>query len=122
MIEKISKSDTNPVIIIPYHIDYTDDRPPLYDKDGNLYGLKIALSKSSQWAYEKEVRAISRTPGIHHFSRLQISRVFTGVRISTANKRLVKEAITVMNKEEKNRCKLIELSMAFNTYKFVEVS
>ncbi|HGY5112381.1 TPA: DUF2971 domain-containing protein [Citrobacter freundii] len=121
IIEKISKS-ADKIIIVPFDVNYTDKRPALYDKNGNMSGLDIALSKSTQWDYEKEVRALSNYEGIHQFSRLQISRVFTGVRISKENKVKVKDAITDMNKEMRSRCKFTELSIAFDSYKFVELN
>ncbi|WP_449546434.1 DUF2971 domain-containing protein [Lelliottia amnigena] len=121
MIARISKSE-NPIIIVPFDVDYTDMRPALYDKEGNMEGLNIALSKSTQWAYEKEVRALSNREGIHEFSRFQITKVFAGVRTNKENKAAIKRAIVDMNKEIKSRCKFVELGMAFDSYKFVELN
>lgn len=120
MIAKISKSD-DPIIIVPFDVNYTDKRPTLYDKNGDMHGLNIALSKSTQWKYEKEVRALSNFEGIHQFSRLQITKIYTGVRTSKEDKVTIKGAIADMNKEIKSRCKLTELSIAFDSYKFVEL-
>jgi len=120
VIEKISRSQPN-VVIVPSEVKYTDDRQPLYDKNGQLFGLNIALSKSTQWAYEKEVRALSNREGIHHFSRLQISKVFTGVRINEIDKVSVKNAVGKMNSSIGTKCKVVELCMAFDSYQFVEL-
>ncbi|MEO3321696.1 DUF2971 domain-containing protein [Enterobacter cloacae] len=121
MIARISKSE-NPIIIVPFDVNYTDMRPALYDKQGNMEGLNIALSKSTQWAYEQEVRALSNREGIHEFSRFQITKVFAGVRANNENKAKIKGAIIDMNKEIKSRCKFVELGMAFDSYKFVELN
>ncbi len=115
----IAQETPNMMFVLPFYVDYTDDRPPLYDKDGVIEGLNIAYSKSSQWRYEKEVRAFSLEEGIHNFSRRQITKVYMGVRMSDANKRAIKKAVLEMNKEAGSRCKTVELSMAFNSYKFV---
>lgn len=121
VISKISQSTPDLPIIIPFDVDYTDERPTLYNKNGEVNGLTIALSKSTQWSYEKELRALGSKEGIQHFSRVQISKVFTGVRISNENKSAIRKAITDMNKELNIRCRMVELSMAFDRYKFVEL-
>lgn len=121
IINKISQTTPSEPIIVPFHVNYSGKRPPLYDKNGDMYGLDIALSKSTQWSYEQEVRALSNREGIHHFSRYQITKVFTGVRITDINKAKVKNTVLQMNKDLNTRCKLVELSMAFDSYNFVEL-
>ncbi|MEG5733365.1 DUF2971 domain-containing protein [Enterobacter bugandensis] len=121
IVKAVLNSGRNDPLIVPFRVRYSDHRPPLFDKNGDLLGLEIALSKSTQWSYEQEVRALSNREGIHHFSRLQISKVYTGVRISDANKNALKRTIANMNQELNMRCKLVELGMSFRNYQFVEL-
>lgn len=121
IVNAVLNSKHNAPLVVPFRVRYSGQRPPLFDKNGNFLGLEIALSKSTQWAYEQEVRALSNREGVHHFSRLQISKVYTGVRVSSENRNALKKVISEMNHELSMRCKLVELGMAFHTYKFIEL-
>ncbi|OAT23493.1 hypothetical protein M977_00743 [Buttiauxella gaviniae ATCC 51604] len=121
IVGKIAQQSPNSPIILPIHVVYSDDRLPLCDKDGIINGFNPVFVKSTQWSYEKEVRAYCPNDGIQPFNRLQITKVFMGERITQSNKKAVEAAIDVMNKEIGSRCKTTSLTLAFKTFKFVEV-
>lgn len=119
--KKIALETPDMMFVLPRFIAYTDERTPLYDKQGTIQGFDYIYTKSKQWSYEKEVRDFVFKDGIHKFSRHQITKVYTGVRMNEANKKIIREMISSMNKEIGSRCKIVELGMAFNSYKFVEL-
>lgn len=121
ILAKIAQESPNSPILSPIYVKYSDERLPLCDKDGFVNAFNPVFVKSTQWKYEEEVRAYLSAEGIFPFNRLQITKVFTGVRISDSNKKAVKDTITKMNKETGSRCKSASLTLAFKSFEFVEV-
>lgn len=119
--DKIARNDPGKKLVRPRFVNYTDDRPPLYNKDGEIDGYSQIYTKSMQWQYESEVRDFILNEGIHFFSRYQLTKVYVGVRMNDENKKKIKEAVFSLNSELGTKCKIVELGMAFQSYKFVEV-
>ncbi len=121
IIDKISSNDNQSQVILPFYVTYTDKRPPLFDSKGDSLAFDSIFAKSKQWAYEKEVRAFSSSDGIQKFSRFQITKILTGVRMNETNKTLVQKSIREMNEMLGMKCKQTSLGMAFNSYQLIEI-
>lgn len=113
-------------LLVPLKVNYSTDRPPLFDENGNTNtdrtGLNACLTKSDKWSYEEEVRVITAQPaGIYTFDRVQMIGVYFGMKIKHSDKKELSRIINDLNNYTESRIKKHDIAMTYNKFDLYEI-
>lgn len=125
MIEEYHKNLTYPYDVyrlIPMDVDYTDERPDPFLEDATNNYFAACLTKARSWSYEQEVRTVTYgKEGLIPFDRMQVRRVFGGLRLDDQNKQNLKKLIQHLNHENSFKMKYKDITLLHDRYILDEI-
>ncbi|MDQ0629414.1 hypothetical protein QFZ44_001990 [Pantoea agglomerans] len=113
-------------ILVPFAVNYSNSRPPLYDVQGrtdtDTTGFFASLTKSDEWAYEKEWRVIIKKPeGIYPFDRSQMTGIFFGMNVNKVDKRELSRKIDSSNNYTDTKIRKHDVVMAYDKFELSNI-
>ncbi|MEL7695762.1 MULTISPECIES: DUF2971 domain-containing protein [Erwiniaceae] len=114
------------IILVPFQVNYSPNRPPLYDNQGRTdtetTGFYASLTKSKEWEYEKELRVIIKKPeGVYSFERNQMTGIYVGMKVSSSDKKEISRLVDSSNNYTGTKIKKHDIVMAYDKFELTKI-
>ncbi|PPE16887.1 DUF2971 domain-containing protein [Escherichia coli] len=113
-------------ILISFEVNYSEERPPLFDEngrtDGPNTGFHACLTKAKEWEYEQEMRVVTKQPeGIYPFERSQMTGLYFGMKIDKKDKADLSRIIDGSNNYTGTKIRKHDVVMAYDKFELSKI-